>query len=113
MTTRSHVTPESQEPPAAELEPRGVLVGADGDPLSIGLIFFGIGALALGMSLIGPTTTFLPAQSQDAMWATLLGQSLVAAIFSTFAALWLSSFSAEPVVNITHRPSIIRYDSVI
>jgi succinate-acetate transporter protein len=107
MTTQSHVTPEPQEPTVVELEPRGVLVGVGGDPLSVGLIFFGVAAFALGMSLIGPDIDFLPAASQGAIipllvmgaglfqavttvWAILLGQSLVAAIFSTFSAFWLS-----------------------
>jgi succinate-acetate transporter protein len=101
MTTQSHVAP------VAEPQPRGVVVGAGGDPLSVGLIFFGIASLALGMSLIGPELDFLPARSQAAIipilvmgaglfqivttvWAILLGQSLVAAIFSTFSAFWLS-----------------------
>jgi len=95
-----------QDAPVAELQPRAVLVGG-GDPLTVGLIFFGIASLALGMSLIGPEIDFLPASSQAAIipvlvmgaglfqivttvWAILLGQSLVAAIFSTFAAFWLS-----------------------
>jgi uncharacterized protein len=103
------MTTSLRDAPVAEPQPRAVLVGA-GDPLTVGLIFFGIASLALGMSLIGPEIDFLPARSQAAIipvlvmgaglfqivttvWAILLGQSLVAAIFSTFAAFWLS-FSA-------------------
>jgi uncharacterized protein len=105
MTT--HAQAPTPVPPA---QPQGVVVGAGGDPLSVGLIFFGIAALALGMSLVGPELDFLPASSQatiipvlvmgaglfqviTTVWAMLLGQSLVAAIFSTFSAFWLS-FSA-------------------
>lgn len=88
--------------PAAPPEPRGVLVGAGGDPLIVGLVFFGIAALALGMSLVGRPTgalgSILPIlimgaglyQLVTTVWAILLGQSLVAAIFSTFSAFWLS-----------------------
>lgn len=85
--------------------PVGVLVGLGGDPLTVGLIFFGIASVALGMALIG-----MPTASQGAVipvivlgaglyqfvvtvWAAILGQSIVAVIFSTFSAFWLS-FSA-------------------
>jgi len=86
-------------PPAA---PRGVLIGVGGDPLVVGLIFFGIASLALGMVLVGHPTgsqgAILPIlivgaglyQLVTTVWAILLGQSLVAAIFSTFSAFWLS-----------------------
>jgi uncharacterized protein len=100
------VTAHTQDA-SAEPQPRGVLVGAGGDPLIVGLIFFGIASLALGMALVGPELDLLPARSQAAIipvlvmgaglfqvvttvWAILLGQSLVAAIFSTFSAFWLS-----------------------
>lgn len=40
--------------PAAErATPLDVLVGIGGDPLPVGLIFFGIASVALGMALIG------------------------------------------------------------
>jgi len=101
------MTVQAQELPAPERQPREVIVGAGGDPLAVGLIFFGIASLALGMALVGPELDFLPARSQAAIipilamgaglfqaittvWAILLGQSLVAAIFSTFSAFWLS-----------------------
>jgi succinate-acetate transporter protein len=93
-------------------EPRGVLVGAGGDPLIVGLVFFGIASLALGMALVGRPTgaqgSILPIlimgaglyQLVTTMWAILLGQSMVAAIFSTFSAFWLS-FGAL-LLGITH-----------
>lgn len=41
--------------------PAGVLVGLGGDPLIVGLIFFAIAAVALGMALIGmPTASRTP-----------------------------------------------------
>ena len=93
-------------------EPRGVLVGAGGDPLIVGLVFFGLAALALGMSLVGRPTgalgSILPFlimgaglyQLVTTLWAILLGQSMVAAIFSTFSAFWLSL--ATLLLGITH-----------
>lgn len=88
--------------PPAPAAPRGVLIGIGGDPLVIGLIFFGIASLALGMVLVGRPTgsqgAILPIlimgaglyQLVTTVWAIVLGQSLVAAIFSTFSAFWLS-----------------------
>jgi succinate-acetate transporter protein len=103
-TTPTAPTGTAQAPtgPLAPPEPRGVLVGAGGDPLIVGLVFFGIAALALGMSLVGRPTgalgSILPIlimgaglyQLVTTVWAILLGQSMVAAIFSTFSAFWLS-----------------------
>lgn len=83
--------------------PTGVVLGAGGDPLTVGLIFFGIASLAVGMALIG----LVPAAALGAVipiialgaglfqvvvtvWAIVLGLSIVAVIFSTFAAFWLS-----------------------
>lgn len=95
-------TVESRVAPPAQPEPRGVLIGAGGDPLTVGLVFFGLAALALGMALVGlPTASqgsILPIlimgaglyQLVTTAWAIFLGQSLVAAIFSTFSAFWLS-----------------------
>lgn len=97
-------SPFRAEPPVQH-EPQGVLLGAGGDPLIVGLIFFGIASLALGMALIqlptGVQGAILPIlilgsglfQLVTTVWAIVLGQSLVAAIFSTFSAFWLS-FSA-------------------
>lgn len=82
--------------------PSGVLIGVGGDPLIVGLIFFAIAALALGMALVqqptGQLTAIIPIilagaglyQLVVTVWAVILGQSLVAAIFSTFSAFWLS-----------------------
>jgi succinate-acetate transporter protein len=79
-----------------------VLIGVGGDPLIVGLVFFGIASLALGMVLVGRPTgsqgAILPIlimgaglyQLVTTLWAVILGQSLVAAIFSTFSAFWLS-----------------------
>lgn len=83
-------------------EPTGVLVGVGGEPLIVGLIFFAIASVALGMALVGrPTSNPAVAipiilagaglyQLVVTVWAVILGQSLVAAIFSTFSAFWLS-----------------------
>ena len=83
--------------------PTGVLLGTGGDPLTVGLIFFGIGSLAVGMALIGlvPVAALgavIPIialgsglfQLVVTVWAIVLGMSMVAVIFSTFAAFWLS-----------------------
>jgi len=79
MTTQSHVAP------VAEPQPRGVVVGAGGDPLSVGLIFFGIASLALGMSLIGPELDFLPARSQAAIIPILV---MGAGLFQIVTTVW-------------------------
>lgn len=77
-------------------QPQTVLVGAGGDPLVVGRIFFAIAPRPPGIVLIGlPTSSqgaVLPNllmgaglfQLVTAVWAIWLGQSLVAAIFSTF-----------------------------
>ncbi len=95
-------TQEREVAPMREHGPQGVVVGVGGDPLAVGLVFFGIAALALGMALVGRPTGavggILPIlimgaglyQLVTTVWALLLGQSLVAAIFSTFSAFWLS-----------------------
>lgn len=87
------------EPPA----PTGVVVGAGGDPLIVGLPIFAVGSLALGMALMG----FVPATALGAVvpiivlgtglyqlvvtaWSAILGQSIVAGIFGTFSGFWLS-----------------------
>jgi uncharacterized protein len=102
MATKTATQYDTPTAPPAEPEPQGVRVGAGGEPLVVGLIFFGIAALALGMSLIGRPTTaqgaILPIlilgsglyQLVTTVWAGLLGRSMVAAIFSTFSAFWLS-----------------------
>ena len=84
-------------------EPTGVVVGAGGDPLIVGLPIFAVGSLALGMSLTG----LLPVGALGAVvpiitlatglylvistvWAAMLGQTIVAGIFGTFSGFWLS-----------------------
>jgi succinate-acetate transporter protein len=83
--------------------PTGVVLGTGGDPLTVGLIFFGIASLVVGMALVG----VVPAAALGAvipiialgaglfqlvvtLWAIILGLSIVAVIFSTFSAFWLS-----------------------
>lgn len=94
---------EPPPPAPAPAEPTAVVVGAGGDPLILGLPIFAVGALALGMVLIG----FLPAAALGAIvpivlfatglslalvtvWAALLGQTIVAGITGTFSGFWLS-----------------------
>ncbi|MGH9101481.1 MAG: GPR1/FUN34/YaaH family transporter [Acidimicrobiales bacterium] len=105
MTTTDADTlgvPEHSSQPAKPVPPAGVLVGIGGDPLIVGLIFFAIASVALGMALVGRPTSDLGAvipiivagsglyQLVVTVWAVILGQSLVAAIFSTFSAFWLT-----------------------
>lgn len=95
--------PTVSTPAAVPPGPTGVVLGSGGDPLTVGLIFFGIASLAVGMALIG----LVPAAALGAVvpiialgaglfqlvvtvWAIVLGLSIVAVIFSTFAAFWLS-----------------------
>lgn len=90
--------PEPPSPPA----PAGVLIGLGGDPLIVGLIFFATASVTLGMALVGLPSSDLGSavpfmlvgsglfQLIVTVWAIILGQSLVAAIFSTFSAFWLS-----------------------
>ncbi|MCE3550255.1 GPR1/FUN34/YaaH family transporter [Pseudonocardia sp. RS11V-5] len=86
--------------------PFEVLVGGGGDPLVYGLPIFVAGSLVLGFALIGlvpvpsalgsvlPETTFVAGLGEfvTAVWAILLGQSIVAAIFGLFAGFWFSLF---------------------
>jgi uncharacterized protein len=88
------VTPESA--------PTGPLTG---DPTGLGLACFIMGAVALGLSLVG----VVPARALGAplaiilgatwvgliittIWAAALGQSAVAAVFGIFASFWVSYF---------------------
>ena len=88
------VTPESA--------PTGPLTG---DPTGLGLACFIMGAVALGLSLVGvvparalgaPLAIILWATSLGliitTIWAAALGQSAVAAVFGIFAAFWVSYF---------------------
>jgi len=94
---------EAEQPPAPPA-PLGVVVGLGGDPLTVGLIFFGIASLAVGMALTGRLVSsaslgaVIPIialgaglfQAIVTVWAIFLGVSIVAVIFSTFSAFWLS-----------------------
>jgi hypothetical protein len=101
--TPTHHEVRSMVEHEAPAEPTGVVVGAGGDPLIIGLPIFAVGSLALGMVLVG----FLPATALGAVvpivlagtglylgvvtvWAALLGQTIVAGITGTFSGFWLS-----------------------
>lgn len=80
--------------------PTGVLIGAGSDPLMLGLPAFVVGWTCVGLALVG----VIPAaaiggivpilllgtgvfQLISAVWAFLLGQSLVAAIFGLFSGI--------------------------
>jgi uncharacterized protein len=89
--------------PAERAGPTGVLVGAGGDPIVLGLACFAVGATALGMVLIGvvPLTALaviVPIiaaatgffQVISVAWAVLLGQTFVAVVFGLFSGFWLS-----------------------
>jgi uncharacterized protein len=80
--------------------PTGVLIGAGSDPLMLGLPAFCVGWTAVGLALVGviPTTAvggIVPIllfgtavfQFISAVWAFLLGQSLVAEIFGLFSGI--------------------------
>lgn len=106
-----HAADEQELQPAAEA-PAGsrrleVLVGGGGDPLVFGLPVFVSGSLVLGFALIGlvpvpsslgsvlAETTFATGLGEfvTAIWAVILGQSIVASIFGLFAAFWFSLFA--------------------
>jgi succinate-acetate transporter protein len=76
-----------------------------GDPTGLGLACFIMGAVALGLSLVGvvparalgaPLAIILGATTVGliitTIWAAALGQSAVAAVFGIFAAFWASYF---------------------
>jgi succinate-acetate transporter protein len=76
-----------------------------GDPTGLGLACFIMGAVTLGLSLVGvvparalgaPLAIILGATTVGliitTIWAAALGQSAVATIFGIFAAFWLSYF---------------------
>jgi succinate-acetate transporter protein len=80
--------------------PTGVLIGAGSDPLMLGLPAFIVGWTCVGLALVGvvpaaavggivPILLFGTAVFQllAAVWAFLLGQSLVAAIFGLFSGI--------------------------
>jgi succinate-acetate transporter protein len=80
--------------------PTGVLIGAGSDPLMLGLPAFVVGWTCVGLALVGvvptaaiggivPILLFGTAVFQfiSAVWAFMLGQSLVAAIFGLFSGI--------------------------
>ncbi|HLH82330.1 MAG TPA: GPR1/FUN34/YaaH family transporter [Trebonia sp.] len=80
--------------------PTGVLIGAGSDPLMLGLPAFVVGWTCVGLALVGvvpaaavggvvPVLLLGTAVFQfiSAVWAFLLGQSLVAAIFGLFSGI--------------------------
>jgi hypothetical protein len=80
--------------------PTGVLIGAGSDPLMLGLPAFVVGWTGVGLALVGvvpaaavggivPILLFGTAIFQliSAVWAFLLGQSLVAEIFGLFSGI--------------------------
>jgi len=81
----------------------GVVVGAGGNPILLGIACFGVAATTLGMVLIGvvPLTALaivIPIiagatgffQIVTTVWAVLLGQTFVAVVFALFSGFWLS-----------------------
>ncbi|MGH7733766.1 MAG: GPR1/FUN34/YaaH family transporter [Gemmatimonadales bacterium] len=85
--------------------PTGVLIGAGSDPLMLGLPAFVVGWTAVGLALVGVVPAaavgwIIPIlligtgffQMIAAVWAFLLGQSLVAEIFGLFSGI-ASAFS--------------------
>jgi uncharacterized protein len=87
-------------PATAGPAPTGVLVGAGGDPLMLGLPAFVVGWTCVGLALVGVVPAaavggIVPIlllgtgifQLISAVWAFLLGQSLVAAIFGLFSGI--------------------------
>ena len=98
------------QPPQVIAPPAEGAVGAPagplaGDPSRLGLACFIMGAVALGLSLVGvvparalgaPLAIILGATTVGliitTIWAAALGQSAVAAVFGIFAAFWASYF---------------------
>jgi succinate-acetate transporter protein len=84
-------------------EPVGVLVGAGGNPIVLGLACFAVAATCLGTVLIGavPLTALamvIPIiagitglfQIIATVWAIVLGQTFVAVVFGLFSGFWWS-----------------------
>jgi succinate-acetate transporter protein len=94
-------------PSVSVKEPVDVAVGGGGDPLVFGLPVFVSGSLVLGFALVAfvplpanlgsvlPETTFATGLGEfvTALWAIIVGQSIVASIFGLFAAFWFSLFA--------------------
>lgn len=109
MTAPDPTSADSAQP-TAHPEVTGPLAG---DPAVIGLPSFIVGAIALGLVLVGmvPATAVaasLPiilaatavGQFVTAVWSASLGQNAVAAVFTVFAGFWLSY--AVLVLGLTH-----------
>lgn len=109
MATDSIETGRGAEPTAGEPGGHGapgapdVLIGAGGDPLTLGASAFLIGAVTAGMTFVGvfpaaavgvavPITIFLSglALSITAVWGLLRGQTLLTEIFGIVAGLFTS-----------------------
>ena len=121
------IEPNAPEPAAgtAEVAPQGVLLGAGGDPLLLGLPIFVVGSIALGFAEVGVVSaaglgTIIPIISLatglgliiSTLWAIFLGQSIVASIFGIFAGFWISlaffllgvfhNWFAIPMTDVVH-----------
>ena len=121
------IEPTGPEPAAGtgEIAPQGVLLGAGGDPLMLGLPIFVVGSFALGFAEVGVVSaaglgTIIPIISLatglgllvSTLWAIFLGQSIVASIFGIFTGFWLSlsffllgvyhSWFAIPMTDVVH-----------
>jgi succinate-acetate transporter protein len=91
------LTQEAAAPPAAVVGPMA------GDPAMLGLGTFIVGAVSLGLALVGvvpagvlgaPLAVILAATAlgllMATVWCAALGQSAVAAVFGIFGTFWLS-----------------------
>jgi succinate-acetate transporter protein len=105
MTALEAVGVEAERVPAVvEIKgPIGVVVGAGGNPIVLGLACFAVAATCLGMVLIGvvPLTALaiiVPIiagatgffQIIATVWAVVLGQTFVAVVFGLFSGFWWS-----------------------
>lgn len=99
---------ETDLPAPAALSP-----SMSGDPAVLGLPLFIVGAIALGLQIVGfagdaalgaPIAIILLATGLGlviaALWAAAIGQSIVACVFGTFAGFWLSYGAL--VLGLTH-----------
>jgi succinate-acetate transporter protein len=89
--------------PTRAPEPAAAPAAAAGDPAVLGLPMFVVGSIALGLALTGYVSPAAAASVVPillmatglglliaALWAAVLGQSMVASIFGLFAGFWLS-----------------------
>lgn len=89
--------------PAQAPGPPDVLIGAGGEPLTLGLAVFMVGALTIGMTFVGvfpaaatgeliPVAVFTTGLLLlvTTVWGLLRGQSVLTGIFGTVAGLFLS-----------------------